>query len=152
MKHNPQSTPSRERPVVLPDDACPTCGTSMEQSNAELPFVVNGEKVTVPGVPHLACPSCGEVVLRYEESKLLRGRAVDACRRSHDLLGAEEIRALRERLGLTQARFAALLKLGLNTVSRWESGRNVQSAAMDLLLKLVRDVPSTVDYLNRSAA
>ena len=56
------------------------------------------------------------------------------------------------RLRLTQADFAALLHLGMNTLSRWESGRNVQNTAMDLLLKVVRDVPGTLDYLRKRAA
>ena len=152
MKRSPQSAASRRNPAVLPDDACPTCGTMMKATDGELPFVVNGEKVVVPTVPHLACPSCGEVVLRYEESRLLQERAVEVYRRSHGLLTADEIRELRERLGLTQAQFAGILRLGLNTVSRWESGRNVQNAAMDVLLKLVRDVPATRDYLKKNAA
>ncbi len=140
------------RPPVLPDDACPACGIMMEAVVTELPFVMNGEKVAVPDVPHLACPSCGEVVLRYGESKALQERAVEVYRRAHALLTAEEIRALRERLGMTQAQFASLLRLGLNTVSRWEAGRNVQNEAMDILLKIVRDVPGTLDYLKNRAA
>ena len=106
----------------------------------------------MPDAPHLACPSCGEVVLRHEQSKALQERAVEAYRKAHSLLGAEDIRALRQRLGLTQSQFAFLLQLGLNTVSRWESGRNVQNGAMDVLLKLVRDVPGTLDYLKKQAA
>ena len=54
--------------------------------------------------------------------------------------------------GLTQAELAQLLKLGGNTVSRWESGRNVQTAAMDLLLKMIRDLPGSLDYLLDRAA
>jgi DNA-binding transcriptional regulator YiaG len=42
-----------------------------------------------------------------------------------------------------------LLRLGGNTVSRWEAGRNVQSAAMDVLLRLIRDLPGSVEYLRR---
>ena len=103
-------------------------------------------------VPHLRCPACDEVLLGYESAKALQERAVDLYRQAHGLLGAEEIRALRQRLGLTQAQFAALLHLGLNTVSRWESGRNVQSGAMDLLLKILRDVPGTLGYLKQQAA
>lgn len=103
-------------------------------------------------MPHAACPACGEVLLQYEESRLLQERAVAAYRRAHALLAADAIREMRERLGLTQAQFAALLRLGLNTVSRWESGRNVQNAAMDVLFKVVRDVPAVLDYLKRNAA
>jgi putative zinc finger/helix-turn-helix YgiT family protein len=73
-------------------------------------------------------------------------------RKKHGLLSAEEIRALRERLDLTQADLARLLRLGANTVSRWESGRNVQTAAMDILLRIVRDLPGSVEYLRSHAA
>jgi HTH-type transcriptional regulator/antitoxin MqsA len=68
------------------------------------------------------------------------------------LLSGKEIRSIREKLGLTQAQLAAMLRLGANTLSRWEAGRNVQTAAMDLLLRLLRDVPNARAYLQRHAA
>jgi DNA-binding transcriptional regulator YiaG len=37
--------------------------------------------------------------------------------------------------------------LGANTLSRWESGRNVQTEAMDTLLRPIRDVPGSIEYL-----
>ncbi|GEM_PF-5287537 len=33
-----------------------------------------------------------------------------------------------------------------------QSGRNVQNAAMDLLLKMMRDLPGSLDYLRARAA
>jgi transcriptional regulator with XRE-family HTH domain len=60
----------------------------------------------------------------------------------YGLLTAEEIRSLRERFGVTQGELARLLRLGQNTLSRWETGRNVQTAAMDILLRVLRDVPA----------
>jgi len=73
-------------------------------------------------------------------------------RDKYGLLPAEDIRDIRQRFGLTQAALARLLRLGANTLSRWESGRNVQTAAMDVLLRLIRDVPGSIEYLRRSAA
>ena len=35
---------------------------------------------------------------------------------------------------------------------RWESGRNVQTATMDVLLRLVRDIPESLRYLKKHAA
>ena len=63
-----------------------------------------------------------------------------------------EIQDIRERHGLTQAALAKLLRLGANTISRWESDRMVQTAAMDVLLRLIRDVPETLRFLRRHAA
>ena len=88
----------------------------------------------------------------YQDSKRLGEDAIAIYRRKHGLLSADEIRAIRERFDLTQADLARLLRLGANTVSRWESGRNVQSAAMDMLLRLIRDVPGSIPYLRDRAA
>lgn len=124
----------------------------MKDSMETLSFPINGEEIAVPDSPHLRCRKCGEVVLRLDESRGLRKRALEIYREKYGLLAGEEIRRLRERLNLTQGQLAELLRLGVNTISRWESGRNVQTAAMDVLLRLVRDVPGSVEYLRNLAA
>jgi putative zinc finger/helix-turn-helix YgiT family protein len=140
------------RGQVRPDDACPACGTTMIEKRGTLRLPVNGEDIAVPSAAHLSCPKCGEVVLRFQDSKRLGEDAIALYRKKHGLLSADEIRALRERFNLNQADLARLLRLGANTVSRWESGRNVQSAAMDMLLRLIRDLPGSIDYLRDHAA
>ena len=124
----------------------------MVEKRGTLQLPVNGEEVAVPAAAHLACPGCGEIVLRHRDARRLGEDAAAIYRRKHGLLSAEEIRALRERYGLTQAELARLLRLGANTVSRWESGRNVQTGAMDILLRLIRDLPGSVDYLRNRGA
>lgn len=130
-----------------PEDTCLVCGTLMKEAKGPLKLPVNGEQITVPSASHLRCPKCGEVVLRFQEAKRLHEDAIALYRRKHGLLSADEIRAIRERFDLNQADLARLLRLGANTVSRWESGRNVQIAAMDTLLRLIRDMPGSIDYL-----
>ncbi len=142
----------RRRGDALPDDACPHCGTRMREENGELPFSVNGEEARIPDVPHSLCPECGEVVLRHDQARDLRERAIEQYRLQQGLLSAREIRAIRERFGLTQGDMARLLRLGGNTISRWESGRTVQTAALDILLRLIRDLPGSLDYLRQHAA
>lgn len=144
--------PAAAKTVVLSDDACPTCGTIMTEARAALSLPVNGEDISVPKSPHFKCPKCGEVVLRRDHARALREAALALYRAKHDLLSADEIRAIRERHELTQGQLAALLRLGANTLSRWESGRNVQTAAMDVLMRLIRDVPGTLEYLRHQAA
>ena len=144
------SRPARRR--VLADDACPRCGTMMTERRSALKLPVNGDDVSVPSALHLRCPKCDEVVLRFSDSRRLQEDAIALYRRKHGLLSADEIRAIRERFGLTQSELAHLLHLGANTISRWESGRNVQTEAMEMLLRLVRDLPGSLDYLRRYAA
>jgi putative zinc finger/helix-turn-helix YgiT family protein len=137
---------------VLPNDACPACGTIMKEARGRLTVPINGEEIIVPSASHLKCPKCGEIVLRFQEAKRLHEDAIEIYRRKHGLLSADEIRAIRQRFNVNQADLARLLRLGANTVSRWESGRNVQTAAMDMLLRLIRDLPGSLDYLRDHAA
>lgn len=124
----------------------------MVERHRTLKLPINDEEVAVPSASHLGCPNCGEIVLRFQDSKRLGEDAIAIYRKRHGLLSADEIRAIRKRFQLTQADLARLLHLGGNTVSRWESGRNVQTAAMDILLRLVRDLPGSLDYLRNHAA
>jgi putative zinc finger/helix-turn-helix YgiT family protein len=119
----------------------------MTERRGKLSLPVNGEEVSVPQASHLRCPKCGEVVLRFEDSRRLSIDAITLYRKKHGLLSADEIRSIRERFSLSQGELAHLLHLGANTISRWESGRNVQTAAMDVLLRLIRDLPGSLEYL-----
>jgi len=119
----------------------------MREKRGRLDLPVNGERIAVDGASHLRCTKCGERVLRFDEARHLRDRAFEIYRQRHGLLSADEIRSIRERLGLTQSSLARLLRLGGNTISRWESGRNVQSGSMDVLLRLVRDMPGSLEYI-----
>jgi len=124
----------------------------MAATRGRLKLPVNGEEIAVARVPHLRCPRCGETVLRADDARQLFQQAQEAYRRRHRLLAPHEIRDLREQLGLTPGRLARLLHLRGDAVLRWESARSVQSAAIDALLRVVRDVPGTVDYLRSRAA
>jgi hypothetical protein len=53
-------------------------------------------------VSHLRCLKCDEVVLRFADSRRLQEDAIAIYRKKHGLLSADEIRAIRERFGLTR--------------------------------------------------
>lgn len=152
MKMINRSVQRTRRGTVLPDDACPECGSPMREKTGKLKLPVNGEEITVTKSPHLSCQKCHEVVLRFDDARKLRLRALEIYRRKYGLLSADEIRSIRERFSLTQAELARLLRLGGNTISRWEAGRNVQTAAMDVLLRMIRDLPGSLEYLRNHAA
>jgi putative zinc finger/helix-turn-helix YgiT family protein len=138
--------------VTLPDNACPECGSAMKEKRGRLKLPVNGEHIPVPEATHLRCPKCQEIVLRFDDARRLRQRALEIYRAKYGLLSADEIRSIRERFRITQAELARLLRLGGNTISRWEAGRNVQTASMDMLLRMIRDLPGSLDYLRKHAA
>lgn len=91
-------------------------------------------------------------MLSPEAADELTRRAFGLYRERHDLLSPPEIVALRESLGVSQADLARLLHLGNNTISRWERGHKVQSASMDTLLRILRDVPEASAYLRTRVA
>src|SRR5262245_33323909 len=152
MRANHRSIPKGRREVVRPDTTCPECGAEMRERRSKLTLPVNGEDIAVPGATHLSCPKCHEVVLRFDDARRLRQRALEIYREKYGLLTADDIRSIRERHGVTQAEMARLLRLGANTISRWEAGRNVQTASMDILLRMLRDLPGSLDYLRKHAA
>ena len=63
------------------------------------------------------------------------------------LLLPEEIKALRQRLTLTQMEMSDLLQIGEKTYTRWESGRSRPSQVLNLLLRALRDGRLDVAYL-----
>src|ERR1700719_2252014 len=97
---------------VLPDDVCPNCGTRMLEKRGRLRLPVNGEEISVPSAQFLGCAKCGEIVLRFQDSKRLHEDAIAIYRRKHGLLSADEIRAIRERFTLTQADLSRVVGLG----------------------------------------
>ncbi len=98
--------------------------------------------LTVPDLEILQCTSCGARVLPEEAHT----KITDALRASAGLLTPAEIRQYRDRLGLTQKQLAAYLKVADATVSRWETGGQIQQRAMDLLLRGFFDVPELRRY------
>lgn len=137
---------------VLPDDICPTCGTKMVEKTGPLRLSVNGERIRVSSIEHFKCPKCGETMFSLQEGMRGSLEARSIYREKYGLLSPDEISGIRKKFGLTQAELARLLRLGANTVSRWETGRNVQSAAMDTVLRMIRDLPGSIDYLRDRAA
>ena len=91
------------------------------------------------------CTCCGEQVWNEdcEEENLLA--AYNEYRKRHGLLMPEEIRAIREKYGLSQALFSKVLGLGEKTITRYENG-SIQDAAHNGLVAL-SGKPDAFSYL-----
>ena len=91
---------------------------------------------TVPNLEILECEDCHNRILPDAAFKAV----VDRLRAEAGLLTPEEIRTKRKRLGFTQEQLANYLRVAKETVSRWETGGQLQQRAMDLLLRLFFDL------------
>ncbi len=151
MKKTAKTSPPRATRRHPPLSQCTECGARMDFITGMVRERVNGESVAVEDIPHFSCRKCGNELLKLDVAQHVFETANALYRQRHHLLSGAEILAIRKQLKLTQVQLAALLKLGGNTLSRWESGRIVQSAAMDTLLRLLRDVPGTLPYLRKRA-
>jgi putative zinc finger/helix-turn-helix YgiT family protein len=83
------------------------------------------------------CANCGAMVFDDAANR----RLSDALRKEAGLLRPTEIRALRESLGLTQKALAGFLLIAEATLSRWETGAQIQQRAMDAFLRVFFQSP-----------
>jgi DNA-binding transcriptional regulator YiaG len=86
-------------------------------------------------VPVTVDPDTGEELLTEEAI----GMIDDTKARYMGLLLPDEIKEMRERLGLTQKRMSVLLQAGEKSYTRWESGRARPSRMVNVLLRLLYD-------------
>jgi len=93
------------------------------------------------------CRSCGELVFTGEAD-----RQVTEGLRSHlNLLTPDEIRAALARLGMSQKEAAGRLGVAEETLSRWVNEFQIQSRAMDNLLRLFFTFPVVREALSGDA-
>ncbi|MEQ1857617.1 MAG: type II TA system antitoxin MqsA family protein [Longimicrobiales bacterium] len=93
------------------------------------------------------CTACEEEFYGPGQMDATLRRAATALRTEEGLLSPIVIRALRERLGLSQSAFERLLGVGPKTVVRWEKGTVFQNKATDSLLRVVERFPEVVGFL-----
>jgi len=135
----PQAADPREEP-------CPICDAAMTPV-AEERDVSIGRRTARVRDEFLRCCACGEEIYlpgQMERTQMCASRAI---RMREGLLQPEEIRALRERLKLSQAALEALLGVGPKTVVRWERGTVFQNAATDALLRVIDRFPDVAGFL-----
>lgn len=149
---------SPERMARLKCEACGECVATRVQRDFEERVSHEGREpieIRVQGVDTIVCGNPACPIDHPDRLKLLDDaatwRITEETARQLGLLTPSQIRAGRERLGLTQQELQELLRLGGNSLSRWESGAVYQSRSMDTLLRLVFDVASVVTFLSSRA-
>lgn len=141
---------------------CPVCRKqSMRRREQAFEYEVEYDgrgpyRISIPDLSVIACtnPDCrpGDPADQILHDDATTWRITVETYRQLGLLTPDEIRVGRERLGLNQQEFQELLRLGGNTLSRWENGRVYQSRSMDTLLRLAFNVRAVRTYLLLSRA
>lgn len=93
--------------------------------------------ISVPDVEMYECWSCGKRFFTPDQIKAVSLAVKRQARVKAGLLAPEEIVEIRKKLGLSQSELERLFGLGSKVVTRWETGRVVQSKAADVALRLL---------------
>ncbi|HMD32687.1 MAG TPA: type II TA system antitoxin MqsA family protein, partial [Candidatus Acidoferrales bacterium] len=92
----------------------------------------NQATVIVPVAEMSQCGKCGERFFTPGQARAVSIAVKNLVRKKLGMLSAEEIVRTRKALGLSQTELEGLFGLGAKVVTRWESGRVVQSKAADV--------------------
>lgn len=99
----------------------------------------------------LECSDCGSEFAGAAESRFNKRAVIAFHKRVDGLLSGQEIRALREQLGLSQVQAATLFGGGRVAFSKYENDDVSQAESMDKLLRVVRDNVSAFVTLVRQS-
>ncbi len=102
-------------------------------------------------IAYIAKATVSAVFDEFYQDYVLDGDAlleIDRVKARHmGLMQPEEIKALRERLDMTQKQIAELLQIGAKSWSRWETGRERPSRSMNILIRSLNDGKIDPNYL-----
>ena len=87
---------------------------------------------TIPLLEVPKCSNCGAVSIDSVAEEAID----EAFRKEAKLLTRKQIRANRERLRLSQEEFASRLRVAAATVSRWETGAQIQQRSLDAFMRV----------------
>lgn len=130
---------------------CPGCDGRVRRQLTTIETAVRPHELVVTEHALERCDACGEIFFAPGEMEMVDRAASDVVRAREGLLAPEEIRGLRVEMGLSQAAFERLLRVGAKTVVRWERGTGFPNRATDTLLRVLRAVPSARDFLKQLA-
>jgi putative zinc finger/helix-turn-helix YgiT family protein len=99
----------------------------------EPPPNVPGGDILVSDAEWEECEECGERVIAHALDQAIEQEA----RRRRGLLAPQEIKAVRERTGLSQEAMAQLIGVGAKSYTRWETGKSIQNKSNDNLIRLL---------------
>jgi HTH-type transcriptional regulator / antitoxin MqsA len=127
---------------------CPICDEgTLRTSTHALDVNHRGQTIRVDGLVHSVCSECGADPVLPDQARRNHTIIADARRATEGLLTSTQIRAIRTKLSLSQARASELFGGGANAFSKYERGEVAQSVPMDRLLRVANTFPWVLEFL-----
>lgn len=150
---NPNVTEKKRHPRLIDRTfpwACRHCGKlevheSTVHHDAKMSHDGRIHEFAIPNLRVPVCRACGELVF----TEKVEDQFSDALREHLKLLTPAEMRAALDRLHLTQKDAAEMLGIAEATLSRWLTDVQIQSRAMDNLLRIFFNVPDARTFLQQ---
>ena len=124
-----------ERPPARPLSECPDCDSTDLRLDYRQQSFRHGHGDNAVDlsceVPVYTCNQCG---CEWTGADAEDARQIALCRHLGRLT-PEEVRGIRETYGLSQAEFSRIAGIGEASLSRWETGAQLQNASSDRLLR-----------------
>ena len=128
---------------------CPICGGGvLEQTRKDHEIDYNGQKQVLSDMDVYVCNSCEDGFYSRNSERQINIAFADMKRTAQGLLTTDEIKDIRQQNNLTQEQLSKLLGMATKTIARYENGSIVQSRSTDVLLRLIRDNPTNIEYLD----
>ncbi len=130
---------------------CPNCDSlsfGVEEREQTFAYGRGTEAVSIRCVvPVYKCSQCG---CEWTSSVAEEIRHEAVCR-NFNRLTPRKVRSVREQSGLSQAEFSRITGFGEASLSRWETGAQLQNAACDRMLRLIAADPRNLSRLRQMA-
>ena len=130
---------------------CPICGEgNLTEHRDECEIEHRGHSQMRPSF-FSVCDACGSEQTTAEQARRNKRDTIAFRKQVDGLLTGQEVRAVREKLGLSQQQAAELFGGGPVAFSKYENDEVAQSESMDRLLRLASEVPDAAIWLSAYA-
>ncbi|MCU0665407.1 MAG: type II toxin-antitoxin system MqsA family antitoxin [Myxococcota bacterium] len=125
---------------------CHECNCVMRRGTKPVAFSYRGRSITVDQ-PGWYCDGCDEAIYSGKDMGATELAFAEIKAEVDNVLGPQEVRAIRKRLGLSQRRAGELLGGGQRAFQKYEAGAVEVSKPMSNLLRLLNKQPSLLEEL-----
>lgn len=125
---------------------CPVCESGkLVSKEKDLELSYKGKSIIAHNSKSYECNLCNESFFSQKDENELEKFLTDSRRKIDGLLTSDEIKRIRLRFAMTQVDFAKALRVGEKNFARYETGKAVQSFAMDDLLRVLDLNPKAIN-------